>query len=92
MTGKHVVVTTKHRGVFFGVLEEQNGGSLTLTDARNCVYWDHATKGYLGLAAKGPQAKCKITDAAPRLTLYGITSVVECSDEAVEAWEAAPWS
>ncbi len=39
MDGKKVLVTTKHRGVFHGTLAERDGSTVTLTDARNCVYW-----------------------------------------------------
>ncbi len=87
----HVLVTTKHRGVFFGKLKEDNGATVILESARNCISWDEATKGFLGLATTGPTSGCRVGPAAPELTLYGVTSITKCSDVAVEAWEKAPW-
>lgn len=88
-----VVVTTKHRGVFFGYLT--NGDKLpseiTLERARMCVYWSSALKGVLGLASIGPDSDCRISIAVPKLTLWDVTSVIECSSEAVVKWEGAPW-
>lgn len=59
-----VVVTTAHRGVFFGYTTESSADiikteSATLKRARLCVYWQD-TKGFMGLASGGPTAKCKI--------------------------------
>ena len=98
--GTAVVVTTKHRGVFFGCLEDETGDKVTLTTgdkvtltgARCCVYWSAGTRGFMGLAATGPASGSRVTSAAPKIDLYGVTAVVECSPEAVKAWEAAPWS
>ena len=101
--GTAVVVTTAHRGVFFGRIAQvkSNGatssrklapGRIELTDARCCVYWSRETRGVVGLAATGPASGSKITRAAPRVTLWGVTAVMECSPEAVTAWEAEPWS
>jgi len=36
-TGKYVVVTTSHRGVFGGVLKSRDGDEVTLDEARVCV-------------------------------------------------------
>lgn len=91
MIGSKVVVTTKHRGVFFGELLEEADETVVLGDAQNCVYWSVETKGFVGLAHAGPQSGSKVTRAAPRLKLFGVTSVVECTPEAAEAWEGAPW-
>ena len=90
---KAVLVTTDNRGVFFGYLESNDApGSLTLSNARNVVYWSKATKGYLGLAADGPNSSSRVGPSVPSLTLYGITGIADCSPAAVEAWESAPWA
>lgn len=86
-----VIVTTAHRGVFFGYATDTGGETIEMTKPRMCVYWDTATKGILGLAATGPSAGCRVTLAPPRIELRGITAVIECSPEAVAAWEASPW-
>ena len=92
MTGKHVLVCTKHRGVFFGLLHEENGSTLTLKDAQMCVAWDKSAHGVLGLSKKGPNKRCRISPAAMSLKLYGVIAVIECTEDAVKAWKGEPWS
>ena len=87
-----VVVTTIHRGVFFGELVDENGDTCKLKNARNCVYWPSDVRGFLGLAFAGPSKGSKIGPAAPSLTLRGVTSIAECTTEAAEKWESGPWS
>ena len=85
-----VVVTTDQKGVFFGYAKDTEGKTIRLEEARLCIYWDSACKGFMGLAVGGPTQKCRIGPAAT-ITLRGITSVVECTDKAAEKWEQAPW-
>ena len=85
-----VVVTTAHRGVFFGYLASQDGTTVHLTKARNCVYWSAKLRGFVGLAATGPDSDCRIGPAAD-MELSDVTAVLDCSPEAVEKWEAQPW-
>lgn len=85
------VVTTAHRGVFFGYSDDVDGETIRLTQARLCVYWSPDVKGFMGLSVGGPTKGCKIGPSAPAIRLRNITSVLECSPEAVKAWEAAPW-
>lgn len=87
-----VLVTTAHRGVFFGYASDTDGTTIRLRAAHNCVYWPASQKGFLGLAVDGPQKGSKIGPAASALELRDITSVAECTPEAVAAWEAAPWA
>ena len=90
-TERPVLVTTAHRGVFFGYATETDGPTITLVRARNCVYWSANVKGFLGLAATGPSASCRIGPAAD-ITLRDITCVAEVTPEAVAKWEASPWN
>lgn len=85
-----VIVTTAHRGVFFGYAKDTGGEQIALKKARLCVYWTADCKGFMGLAASGPKRGCKVGPPAD-ITLRSITSVIECTPEAVTAWEAAPW-
>jgi hypothetical protein len=88
-----VLVTTQHRGVFFGYLTgSRDSTTLDLTDARMCIYWSADVKGVLGLAASGPSKSCRVGPAVPRLTLQDVTSVADVTAEAVKAWLAQPWS
>lgn len=84
-----VLITTEHRGVFFGYATETDGETISLKNARNCIYRSGNVKGFLGLAATGPDAKCQIGPRAD-ITLRAITCVADVAPEAVKAWEAAP--
>ena len=86
-----VVVTTQHRGVFFGYAKDVDGAIIKLRGARNCLYWSQDVKGFMGLAATGPSKGCRIGPAVD-ISLRDITSVIECTPEATKAWEAAPWN
>ena len=86
-----VLVTTTHKGVFFGYAKETSGAIINLRAARNCIYWPADQKGFLGLASQGPVSGARIGPAAD-LELRDITSVAVCTPAAVEAWEKAPWS
>lgn len=89
--GSWVLVTTEHRGVFFGRLVGEPGPTVKLTQARNCLYWSADVKGFMGLAATGPSKSCRVGPAVPYIVLNKVTAVVEVSADAVAAWEASPW-
>ena len=55
-----VVVTTAHRGVFFGYAKDTDAEQIALTKARLCVYWSADVRGFMGLASSGPTKNCKI--------------------------------
>jgi hypothetical protein len=86
-----VLVTTAHRGVFFGYASDVSGDTIKLKRARNAIYWPASNKGFLGLASEGPHSAARIGPAAD-IELRNITCVAECSETAVKAWESAPWS
>jgi hypothetical protein len=86
-----VLVTTAHRGVFFGWSTDTSGETIKLRACRNCIYWPATQKGFIGLAKDGPLPGARVGPAAD-LELRNITSVADCTPEAVARWEAAPWS
>ena len=90
--GKPVLVTTAYRGVFFGYLKKDEGDTVILQQARNCVSWSASLRGFLGLAVTGPSEHCRIGPAVEEIKLRGITSVTKCTDTARLAWEKEPWS
>lgn len=89
---RYVLVTTSHRGVFFGRLVEDRIETVVLAEARNCLYWSKETRGFLGLASTGPQGGSKVGPAVPTLTLYGVTCLADCTEKARVCWEAGPWT
>ncbi len=86
-----VVVTTSHRGVFFGYASDTDGSTIKLRAARLCVYWSSDLRGFMGLASHGPNKSCKVGPAAD-IEVRDITSVVEVSEKAIEAWEKGFWN
>jgi hypothetical protein len=86
-----VLVTTAHKGVFFGYATETAGATINLRAARLCVYWSTDLHGFMGLASHGPSKSCRIGPAA-NIELREITSVSEVSPGAVEKWEKSPWA
>lgn len=85
-----VIVTTEHRGVFFGYADDTDGDQIELKRARLCIYWSSDVKGFMGLASDGPSSSCKIGPSAD-ITLRSITAVLEVTPDAVKKWEKAPW-
>lgn len=86
-----VVVTTAHRGVFFGYADHTDGETIALKDSRLCVYWSEDVRGFMGLAANGPTKGCRIGPPAD-ITLRNITAVLEVTPSAEQAWKAGAWS
>jgi len=82
-----VIVTTEYRGVFFGYATDTSGETITLANARNCIYWSAATGGFMGLASKGPGRGSRVGERVNSIELRKVTSVVEMTTAAVEAWE-----
>ncbi len=85
-----VIVTTAHRGVFFGYATETDGETIKLRAAQLAVYWSTDCRGFMGLASHGPTASCRIgrpCDAEIR----NVTAVLDVTPEAAAAWSIAPW-
>lgn len=86
-----LLVTTAHKGVFFGYGQPTDKTTIRITDARMCVYWSSDVRGIVGLAATGPSSSCKVTAAAPAVTLRDVTAVMEVSKEAEAKWLLQNW-
>ncbi len=86
-----VIVTTEHRGVFFGYATETDGDQIELKRSRLCVHWSAAMQGFMGLASIGPDKDCRIGPPAD-ITLRKITSVIEVTPAAADRWESSKWS
>jgi len=84
-----VLVTTEFRGVFFGHAEDTTGDSITLTQARNCIYWPSSQGGFAGLASDGPAKGARIGATVSSIDLRKVTSVTEVTADAAAKWEAA---
>ena len=89
-----VLVTTAHRGVFFGYTDPDLGlteaKTIALVRARNCLYWPAETRGFLGLATAGPAKNARVGPPAD-IVLLDVTCIARVEPAAVAAWESAPW-
>jgi hypothetical protein len=86
-----LVVTTAHRGVFFGYGIPSDAPTIKLAKARMCLYWPVENKGVLGLASEGPLKGARVSPAAPSIILRDVSSVMTVSEEAINRWERQPW-
>ena len=86
-----VLVTTKHRGVFAGLVpisQDLAAPTMALKDARMAIYWG-ATKGLMQLCDTGPTSRSKISAPADIPVLHDITAVFGVKPEAWAKWQAA---
>jgi hypothetical protein len=89
--GQAVVVTTEHRGVFFGYFEKIAADTAVLSKARNCIYWPTSVKGFIGLATSGPPNGSRVGPAVDEITLFKVTAILKATKGSITAWEKAPW-
>jgi len=83
-----VLVTTEHRGVFFGWADTTtipDDRNITLTDCRMAIRFG-TTDGVLELAESGPTPQSKLSGTAPEASLGGVTMIAAVTDAAVAAW------
>lgn len=85
-----VLVTTAHRGVFFGYAKSTDGNVIKLRAGRLCIYWPASNKGFMGLAATGPLDGARVGPPAD-IEIRNITAVLEVTPAAVDLWERQPW-
>jgi len=89
-TERAVLVTTSHRGVFFGYANNTDGNVIKLRAGRLCIYWPATNKGFMGLAAMGPLDGSRVGPPAD-IEIRNITAVLEVTPAAVDRWESSPW-
>jgi hypothetical protein len=87
-----LMVTTVHRGVFFGYGTKTKESEIELENVRMCVYWSSDMHGVMGLAVQGPSAQCKISPSVNKVLLRDVTAIMEVTPEAIKAWEKGPWT
>lgn len=86
---KNILVTTKHRGVWFAQVDENKDlTTQMLTDLKNCrmaIKWN-TTKGLQQLCEEGPNSGSKISSPAGIITLHDVTAVFSVTEKAAEKW------
>ena len=89
-----VIVRGDQSGVFFGLLEAQDGQTVTMRDARHVWYWSGAanTAEMANSGVSRPQ-ECKIVGPVERLVVLDAIEILYCTPEAVASLDAVPfWS
>ncbi len=88
---KPVLITTKHRGVFAGLVPEDQdlaAPTMALSQARMAIYWG-TKRGLMQLCETGPTEKSRISAPADIPVLHDITAVFAITPEAWSKWQAA---
>lgn len=84
-----ILITTKHRGVFFGQVEDgKDLTPTTLTDIKNArmaIRW-RTKNGVMELCEAGPNLHTKVGDKADINVLHDITAIFHVTEEAAEKW------
>ncbi len=87
---KPVMVTTKHRGVFGGLVpddQDMNAEIIELKEARMAIRFG-TTEGLHQLAETGPTGDSKISAPADIPSLRDITAIFTITDEAWKKWRS----
>jgi hypothetical protein len=86
---KSVLVTTAHRGVFGGLIPDDQDltvKAMPLQEARMAIRWG-TTKGLMQLCDSGPTPDSKISAPADIPMLHDITAIFAITDKAWEKWQ-----
>lgn len=87
------IVRGDRSGVFYGEIEERNGGEIKIRNVRCLWYWDGAAT-LLQLAAEGTKVAdgCKFTMTVDSLEILDAIEIIPCTDKAIESIEGvAEW-
>lgn len=86
---KTILVTTAHRGVFAGQVDDDQdltAKSMPLKNARMAIRFG-TTKGVMELADTGPTSNSKISAPADIPWLHDITAIFAITDKAWAKWQ-----
>lgn len=86
---KPVLITTIHRGVFAGVVHDDQdifAKSMPLYSAKMAIYWG-TSKGVMELCEDGPTKTSLISAPADIEVLHDITAVFSITDLAWAKWQ-----
>lgn len=90
---KDIIVTTKHRGVWYAQVEDnQDLTPTTLTNLKNCriaIYWG-TKRGLHQLCETGPTENSKISAKADIPILHDVTAVFTVTQAAAAIWNSYP--
>ncbi len=88
---KPVLITTKHRGVFAGLIDDgqdMTARDMPLLQAKMAIKWG-TDRGVMQLAETGPTNNSRISAAADIPMLHDITAVFTITPDAWKKWQKA---
>ena len=84
---KPVIVTTKHRGIFAGLMDASTPDDAEIVTLERCrMAISFKGTGAVGLA-NGPTGR--VSGMSPSAKIREITAIFDCSEEGWEKWDAA---
>lgn len=86
------ILVTTERGVFVGYGNPRITTEIEIYDARMVVYWPQNTHGVVGLTINAAPSGTKLSPAASKMYLTGVTMCCEASPEAAASWNDNTWS
>lgn len=91
-----VLITTSHRGVYFGYIDESDidtRPTLRVSNMRHVYYWAKGLAGIYELPTKGPPNGSRLTATpVPEISIDAVANVAPCTPEAIERFENGTWS
>lgn len=86
LKGKYVIVRGNSSGVFFGILENQNGQEIELKECRRIWYWDGACSiSDLALNGTARPDECKFTVTIDEIILIDGIEIIPCTEKAIKS-------
>lgn len=86
--GKKVLIRGNRSGVEFGELVSQNGGEVTLKNARRIWYWDGAASlSQLAKDGTSNPSNCKFTVFVDSITILDTIEIIPCTIKAIKSIE-----
>ena len=91
MDKKYKIVRSKFAGVFAGYIEQQDGSTVVMSDARRLWYWKGASS-LSQLAMEGVKCplECKFPIAVDRVQLFEVIEILDVTDEAEKSIRDVP--
>lgn len=89
---KAIIITTKHRGVFFGRVAENepiDGEHIKNVHGCRMAIQFGTDRGVMQLAETGPTDRSKISARADMPIIRDVTAVMSVTDAAAELWDKA---
>lgn len=83
--GQHYIVRANGAGVFFGEIDEVNGQTVEMRNARKLWSWEGAN-AVEELAVNGviKADECRFTVYVEEMTIFNTLQILKCTDEAVK--------